>query len=122
MFDPWSIAAFSILAVVGGMIVGAVSLALGGLGGLRNVRNAMEALEARQDILADTVMREQKKKAATKSVEARGLGKRGALSDAEALAEAEAVLTRDTTGRAMRGGPGARKRPSVLDHGNGPKH
>lgn len=106
--DIWSILAFQLIALVGGVATGAAALLLGGAGSLRVLANRLELLEERQDHTDDRLTSEVKKRAAGVAVE-----KRSKAATVEE--EARQLLIDDARStKPFSDAPRAGKRPSVM--------
>jgi hypothetical protein len=107
MNSLWLVTGFFVISLIGGMIVGAVALFLGGAGSLRVLAKRLNVLEERQDDLEDNLIREVKKRASAKGVEAR-------KSTKEAHEEAQAVLRAAGGSISLLDDPRGLKRPSIV--------
>ena len=107
--ELWSALVIFLIALIGGALVGAASLALGGVGSLRVLLRRLETLEGRQDDLWDRMTTEVKRRV---GLDAQA-GVRASKSAADARKEAAEVLA----GNGQELGPpvsAGRKRPSVV--------
>ncbi len=84
MPDVWSLLALQLVAFVGGMVSGAIALALGGLGGQRILRNAVADIKAAVERTDERITREVKTRAGSAGVQKR--------TEQDTRAEAERLL------------------------------
>ncbi len=101
MPDIWYVIALQVIALVGGMLAGAVALAIGGAGGIRMLSKRLEIVENHTDDLGSRITKEVKSRAGTLGAAARK------TSDADLLAQVHEA-------NAASQAPPAGKRPSPL--------
>lgn len=101
MPDIWYVLAIQVVALVGGMLAGAIALAIGGAGGIRALSKRLESVENHTDDLGTRITKEVKSRAGAAGARARH------GSDAELLAEAHAT-------QGASAAPVGLKRPSPL--------
>jgi len=103
MVDYWSIAAHLMFALLGGALVGTLSLLIGGVGGLSKLRTEHRALTADVELLDERLTRDQKRRGGEAAADKRA---EKARTEAEIMQEAHARLLDGP-------GPGGNARPSA---------
>jgi len=99
--DMWYLLAIQVIALVGGMIAGAIALAIGGAGGIRALSKRLEIVENHADDLGTRITKEVKSRAGTLGAATR------ARSNAELLADVHEAKAASSV-------PAEGKRPSPL--------
>lgn len=82
MPDLSNIVAILVVALVGGMVTGAASLALGGLGAINSLKNRMKSLENSVETVDTRITREVKTRAGQEGVRARQMSEKQMTEEA----------------------------------------